>query len=126
MLFQISAPPEMIDVISFQYSIDGFQRVYPYLSWRKYLEYILPESVPLEKVEVIWARPPIYLERLNELLNKTSNKTIANYFMWRTVYFASEFLTDELRYKRLKFEMAISLKRRVPRWIECVGHTNNV
>lgn len=87
---------------------------------------MLPESLPLDKVEVVWARPPTYLERLSELLNKTSNRTIANYLMWRTVYFASEYLTDELRYKRFKFDASSSLIRRVPRWKECIGHTSNL
>lgn len=119
-------PRESIDAGAFQYTLRGFERVYPYFSWRKYLKYILPESMTLEQIEVIWGRPPIYLEKLSELLNKTSKRTIANYFMWRTVLFASEYLTDDLRYKRHKFEMSTSFLRWIPRWKQCISLTSTL
>lgn len=117
---------ESIDAGSFQYNLDGFERVYPYFPWRKYLQHILPESIALEQIEVVWARPPIFLEKLNDLLNKTSKRTIANYFMWRTVLFASEYLPDELRYKPHKFDVSTSFHRWTPRWKQCIGHTNSL
>lgn len=85
---------------------------------------MLPSTLMLEKNEVVWARPPTYLEQLEQLLNKTSNRTIANYMMWRTVLFSSEYLTDEIRNKRVKFDLSTSLTRQVSRWKECVERTN--
>lgn len=43
----------------------------------------MPKDMKLSPTEVVVIVTPVYFERLADVLEKTSKRTIANYFMWR-------------------------------------------
>lgn len=62
----------------------------------------------LPPTEVVIVVTPSYFERLAEVLNSTSKRTIANYFMWRSVIVASNFLNDQVRIRKVAYMSAMS------------------
>lgn len=56
---------------------------YPYIRWVDYLNALMPNDMKITPDEVVIVSTPVYLERLNEILQRTSKRTIANYFAIR-------------------------------------------
>lgn len=64
-------------------------------------------------------------KQLGGVLNSTSKRTIANYFMWRVVLTTSGTLNDQLRRRKLEYYKAVyGLQGEEERWKECVTYTS--
>ncbi|PVD36841.1 hypothetical protein C0Q70_03831 [Pomacea canaliculata] len=58
------------------------------IHWKVYFQGIMSDEdiqIPLRPDEVVINRAPLYISRLLELLRSTSNRTLANYLVWRIV-----------------------------------------
>lgn len=99
---------------------------YPYTDWVKYINQLLPEKVRVNENEVIIVNSPKYFEKLGKLLATTSNRTLSNYLIWRTVDYASYYLSMAVRKRQLAFSTVTTGKKEYPpRWKECISMTNN-
>lgn len=99
---------------------------YPYTDWVKYMNRILPETMHVDEDEQIVVNSPKYFEQLGKLLAQTSNRTLSNYLMWRTVDYASYYLSMLVRKRQLAFSTVTTGKKEYPpRWKECISMTNN-
>lgn len=67
------------------FTIAELEVKYPHIRWTDYFHALMPEDMKLSPTEVVVIVTPVYFERLAEVLEKTSKRTIANYFMWRLV-----------------------------------------
>lgn len=65
-------------------AIKELQKLYPYLDWLEYINAILP--FPVTKNEQIINANPSFFEKLGNILKSTSNRTLANYIVWRAIY----------------------------------------
>lgn len=102
------------------------QTKYPYIDWIKHINQLLPANVRVDENEVIVVNAPKYFEKLGKLLASTSNRTLSNYLIWRTVDYASYYLSMAVRKRQLAFSTVTTGKKEYPpRWKECISMTNN-
>lgn len=105
-------------------TIKEVQEKYPYLPWLEYINAMLPESVQVDETERINVDVPSFFEKLGDVINGASKRTLANYFMWREVLTVSGTLTNELFKEKIAFYTAISGQQtELPRWKECTLFT---
>jgi len=82
---------------------------------------LLPEGLHVEDDEIINLTVPSFFEELGKLLEKTPNRVIANYMMWRIHAFSIGFLSEEFRKRQLQYATALSGRQeQEARWKECV------
>lgn len=95
---------------------------YPYFPWNDFLNAALP-GVKVEKDEILVFVTGIF-EELEQLLKLTPKRTLANYFMWRTAKYSSDFLTDALQQKITAYESVVTgIKSKMQRWKLCTKTT---
>lgn len=94
-----------------------------------YFEALMTENIQLTENEEIVVVAPIYFERLADILASTSKRTIANYFMWRSLGVSSNFLNDQVRMRKVMYLGSMSQSDGQPgqsgttQWRECVSYT---
>lgn len=80
----------------------------------------------MNEKEIINVSVPSFFDKLGGLINATSKRTLANYFLWRNVFGLGKTMSSQIRRKRLAYLKAISGKEdEEPRWKECIGNTLN-
>lgn len=95
-----------------------------------YFDALMPENIQLTENEEIVVVSPIYFERLADVLASTTKRTIANYFMWRSLGVASNFLNDQVRMRKVIYLSSMSQSDGQPgqsgtsQWRECVSYTS--
>ncbi|XP_037049508.1 neprilysin-2-like [Bradysia coprophila] len=77
------------------YSIKQLQESYPYLNWLDYINALLPSGLNVTEDEPVVNMSPQFFERLAKVMNATSERTMANYIVWRAVYSAYKLQTFE-------------------------------
>lgn len=99
---------------------------YPFTDWVEYINQLLPDKVRVDENEVVIVNSPKYFDQLGQLLTKTSNRTLSNYLIWRTVDYAGYYLNMAVRKRQLAFSTVTTGKKEYPpRWKECISMTNN-
>ncbi|XP_059218296.1 neprilysin-2 isoform X2 [Stomoxys calcitrans] len=104
-------------------SIKQVQEAYPYVQWLDYIKALLPKALSedVTEEEIINVSVPSFMDKLGELLNKTENRIIANYMMWRIHAFSVAFLTEDFRKRQLQYATALTGRQeQEARWKECV------
>lgn len=144
MSFQISLKPENRRNASALYNpftIKELQKKYPYNHWvdnllffnkfsyilwtffshqLTYFNEILPSVSQVTEDETIIVYDVPFFDQLDELLQKTPKRAIANYIMWRVAADSTNYLTDKLRKRQLGYAGAlIGQQSEEPRWKEC-------
>lgn len=94
------------------FTIKQLQESYPYLNWLDYIQAFLPVTIELDENETVINCVPTFFEQLNDVLNSTSKRTIANYLLWRAVITASGTSTNEMR----KYQFRLSKCQLVQRY----------
>lgn len=95
----------------------------------RYFHALLPASMRLTETETIVVASPAYFDKLAEVFETTTKRTIANYFMWRSIMVASNFLTDQVRMRKIFYLSSISSGEGQPgqggtsQWKECTTYT---
>lgn len=96
---------------------------YPYFPWIDFLDRVLPNDIKVDKNETIVFLTGLF-EELEHLLKTTPKRTLANYFMWRTVKYSSDFLTEALQQKITVYESVVTgVKSKMQRWKLCTKAT---
>lgn len=94
------------------------------MDWLDFMKAMLPNGFDISENEVVINYVPKFFERLGEVLNATSKRTMANYFMWRVVLSKSKALTEELRDHEMEYKKDIyGAAPRDERWRLCVLDT---
>lgn len=88
---------------------------------------MLPDDLLVDGNEYVIVDVPDYLNSLETILAETSKRTIANFCIWRIVYQATSFLTEELRQLRSAYDKIVyGTKVQLPRWKQCVKSTSSM
>lgn len=85
-VMQILLPNEELRDYEAQFNpfkVSELQIKYPYIRWMDYFDAVLPADMKITPDEVVIVRTPTYFDHLAEVLQATSNRTIANFFAWR-------------------------------------------
>lgn len=107
------------------FTIKELQETYPYLNWLNYMNSLLPNGLEVFENETVINSVPSFFEELESVLNSTSKRAMANYFLWRVVLLTSGTLTDELRKRKLEYYKTVyGLQGEEPRWKECIAYTS--
>lgn len=105
-------------------TIKDLQSLYPYLDWLDYINAILPDGLDVAEDEIILVGIPKMILQLGKLLDSTSKRTIANYFLWRIVLSTSGALTERLLDLELQFDKDLKgYLQKGERWKKCVSET---
>ena len=95
------------------------------MNWFDYIKWNLndgSQQIDENEVIIVWDRN--YLYHLNMILQLTPKRTIANYFAWRLVFYASSLMDDVLHQRYQKFiGIATGLLKPLLRTTECVKRT---
>ncbi|XP_055853046.1 neprilysin-2 isoform X2 [Episyrphus balteatus] len=106
-------------------TVAQLQESYPYISWKEYINVLLPAQLSIDDDEPINVSVPSFFEALGPLLAKTPKRIIANYMMWRIHAFSISFLSEEFRKRQLEYATALSGRQeQEARWKECVDITS--
>lgn len=57
----------------------------------------LPDELKVDENELVINTEPTFFQQLEEVLNSTTKRTLANYLVWRVVRTTSGLLTSEFR-----------------------------
>lgn len=108
------------------FTIQELQLSYPYINWSYYINWNLNDELHVDENEIVIIFDKKYLTQLNNVLQLTKKRTIANYFAWRTVYNNARLMNGVLRQRRQEFLTKISGNvKSEPRETECVKLTMN-
>lgn len=125
---QISLPREErrnASLLYNPYTIKQLQESYPYMNWLDYINAMLPTGLDVNENEIVTNSVPTYFKQLENILNTTSKRTIANYLLWRAVLTTSGTLTSQLRQRKLEFyKVVYGLQGEEQRWKECIQFTS--
>lgn len=69
-----------------KYSLKQLQQMYPNIQWVEYVNAWLQPTQSVDENEMVVVMVPSYVKSLDRLLQNTSNRTIANYMMWRILF----------------------------------------
>ncbi|XP_025078019.1 LOW QUALITY PROTEIN: neprilysin-4-like [Pomacea canaliculata] len=100
------------------------------IHWKVYFQGIMSDEdiqIPLRPDEVVINRAPLYISRLLELLRSTSNRTLANYLVWRIV--RSRAITLNERYLEFfaEFDKVVSgIAVQPARFRSCASYVTDV
>lgn len=101
--------------------LQHLQKLIPFIHWKKYINNLLPNTVQVKDDEVVIVTGLMYLVDLEKLIQKTPNRVLANYLMWRVVFSSIEYLNKVIRNRRLRYlTKLVGRTKYEPRWKECV------
>lgn len=103
-------------------TIEELQLNFPYVNWLEYFNSFLQNQTQIDQNETVIVVDRNYLRRLGDLLESTPRRTIANYFGWRLVLFASYSMNGILENRRRQ-HFRIPPKTSATRLTECVRKT---
>ncbi|XP_014091152.2 neprilysin-2 isoform X1 [Bactrocera oleae] len=102
-------------------TLKQLQAAYPYVQWVDYTNALLPNKIKVDENEPVNLSVPSFFEELGPLLERTPNRVIANYMMWRIHAFSIVFLSEQFRKRQLQYATALSGRQeQEARWKECV------
>ncbi|KAJ8668517.1 hypothetical protein QAD02_010180 [Eretmocerus hayati] len=129
-LYNISAPESEMkykstDILYDLRTIRELSEKHPSIPWLEYINTLLaPVASVTEDDFVSIAHPNI--KQFEELIEKTPKRVQANYALWRVVYDAVDYLTYEIRSKKLIASLrAQSPVRQEDRWEKCTKEVTN-
>lgn len=100
---------------------------FPYINWIEYLNDLIPSNISVHENETIIIFNSLsYFIEFGQLLELTSNRTIANYLIWRLTEYSAYYLNAEVRKRQLAYNaVAIGKKELSARWKECISLTDS-
>lgn len=66
----------------YSFKVSELQIEYPHIKWMDYFNAIIPTDMKITPDDVVFVQGG-YMDRLAEVWQKTSKRTITNYFVWR-------------------------------------------
>lgn len=102
-------------------TIAQLQVEFPYNDWLSYINRLLPSDVQVDANETIVVGDYKFFKQLGELLEETSDETIANYIVWRILIDSIEYLPQAFRERDNKFNNIYQgTEGTRPRWEKCI------
>ncbi|KAG5681750.1 hypothetical protein PVAND_011159 [Polypedilum vanderplanki] len=100
---------------------------YPYIDWLPYINSKLYSDLTFNESDSVILQAPTYYDQLEDVLNKTDKRTIANHIIWRELSDYVSYLTNDLREFEFEFFKSFSGRSTKPsRWSECIKSVSNM
>lgn len=106
-------------------TLDQMQVRHPYVQWIDYVNMLMPDDMQVNGTEEVVVGYPDYMDGLERLLNKTSQRTITNFMVWSAIInYVAEYMNAETKVKFDRFAaIVIGTKRQFERWEFCLEIT---
>lgn len=103
------------------------QTKYPYIDWVDYINVLFPPNISVTENETVIFNSISYFNQFGNLLETTSNRTIANYLFWRLTKYSAFYMNSDIRKRQLAYSHVTTGKKELStRWKECISITNNM
>lgn len=66
-----------------EFKVSELETKYSYIQWLDYFNALMPEDMKISLDDTVIVRTPDYFEKLDKIVQITSKRTMANYFVWR-------------------------------------------
>uniref|UniRef100_A0A146LYT5 Neprilysin-2 n=1 Tax=Lygus hesperus TaxID=30085 RepID=A0A146LYT5_LYGHE len=101
-------------------TIEEMQIKFPTIPWFEYFRQILPPKIEFTIAEPVVVGVPTFISALENLLQQTEKRVVANYMFWRAAASTVSYLPEAFRKKQLKYITAVTgSTEREARWKEC-------
>ncbi|XP_055304830.1 neprilysin-2-like [Sitodiplosis mosellana] len=108
------------------FTISQLQTKYPFINWLDYINWNLHDLLKVNQNEVVIVLDTKYVSQLDHILKTTPKRTIANFFAWRAVIFASDYLDNVLHQKLDQYlAKTTGMQQADTREAECIKQTMN-
>lgn len=108
-------------------TIANLTEKYPYIDWLPYINSKMLAGLKFNESEVIIMQQPTYYDQLENILNQTDKRTLANYIIWRDLADYVPYLTAELRAMEFEFFRTVTGKAvKTARWSDCIKSTSGI
>ena len=108
-------------------TVKQLSQKYPSIPWKVYFNSILNSIIVIDDNEVIRVNVPTFFEEFEKLMKETPKRVQANYLLWRGANEDTDYVTDEIRNRKMKFTTAVyGQAERSARWNECLDLTSGV
>ncbi|XP_046572209.1 endothelin-converting enzyme 2-like isoform X2 [Haliotis rubra] len=99
----------------------------PGFDWLRYLKGMFgPFNHTITDSEQVVVYTPDYIRNMLQVIQKTSDKTVVNYMMWRIMMNRVNNLDERIRDSQRDYNKVIfGTKRMPPKWRMCVDYVNN-
>lgn len=106
-------------------TLDQMQVRHPYVRWVDYVNMLMPPDVQVDGSEEVIVGYPNYMDGLEQLLSRTSARTLTNFMVWKVILdYSAEYLNAATTAKFDRFlETIIGPKRQLDRWEFCLELT---
>nr|XP_027200738.1 neprilysin-2-like isoform X2 [Dermatophagoides pteronyssinus] len=105
-------------------NIQQIQKLAPNIHWEKYFNSLL--GIKITDNDDIIVNVPKFLTQLDQLLQTTDKKLLANYMMWRVVLQSFSMLGKRWRELIQEFNTVVTGQaREEPRWEQCISSLTN-
>lgn len=108
-------------------TIRELQQTTPKFNWLRYLETIFSKvDIQINETEEIIIYAPEFMKHMTDLVANTSNRTLANYLIWRIMANRVTNLPDKYRELRKEYyKVLYGSKAELSRWRDCVTYVND-
>lgn len=94
---------------------------YPFVDWVNYINSRLTEGLKFDESDRVIVQNFNYFNQLEEILNKTEKRTIANHVIWRELAEYLSYLTNDLREMEFEFYKTFTGRSiQMARWHNCI------
>ncbi|XP_033212277.1 neprilysin-2-like [Belonocnema kinseyi] len=123
-LANISSSAEESDnetALSKRVKVSELAEKYPSIPWKEYFNTLLKSFVAIGDDEIIIVNEPTFFEKFDQLIKTTPKRVLANFLFWKAAQNDLDYLTEEVRNRKKKFEAAFGNESKwVDRSQECL------
>lgn len=103
------------------------QKTFPYIDWRDYITWNLKNTTVVCENETIYVTDPDYLHKLENLLEKTQKRTLANHFGARLTLYSSDLINNILNERQQQYQNeGVGVSKPDPRITDCIMKTEEL
>ncbi|XP_043483808.1 neprilysin-2-like [Leptopilina heterotoma] len=105
-------------------TMSEIEEKYGNIPWNDYFLKVFQNAISLKKDDVLLVYDPPYLSKLNNILQKTDERTLINFIFWRSIESVVKYLPGVVREAELNFKIVREgILETSPRWKECIDNS---
>lgn len=97
---------------------------YGNIPWNDYFQKVYQNAISLKKDDVLLVFDPSYFSKLNDIVQKTDERTLINFIFWRSIESVVKYLPGVVREAELNFKIVREgILETNTRWKECIDNS---
>lgn len=106
--------------------MSDLERKYPYIPWLTYINNMFSPHKALRPNDTIILAGTKYFDKLNQVLQKTPKRVLANFIYWRVLLESIATLSKLVKTAYKKFSSEVTgMDVELPRWMTCLTYANS-